>query len=328
MASTITPPPAEALAPTCCIGCGTTATRLLVEVQNSRYLTCEDCGLVRADRIPSESELVERAEYWSHKHHLQDEKLQRQFDPDVQAMAYKRVLRELAPFRRTGRLLEIGCAAGGFLDAACRAGWQPTGIELSESAARYAREQHGFDVRGGTLSTVDLGGELFDVAVMIDVIEHVRDPGALLAQVREVLVPDGALLVMTPNVRSLGARSLGSYWEAYAPNDHLWLFDSATLQRLCEERGFAVLRRWTIDCNPFVFAHAIRSRLGSRRQAEATDPASAPAIRELQVAIQRRNRLIHTMKRSRLLRLARQAVNAVLGRLDLGDKLYLLVERR
>ncbi len=223
MSTTLAPPSGPSPTQPLCVGCGENGTRPLLDVRNGRYVTCTECGLVRNDPLPREEELEALAEYWSECHHLQEDKLRRQFDPEVQRMAYGRVLGELKPYRSSGRLLEIGCAAGSFLDAATRDGWRPTGVELSKSAATYAREQRGLDVRAGTLSTVDLGNERFDAAVMLDVIEHVYDPAQLLREVHRVLVPGGALLVMTPNVRSLGARVLRSDWEAYAPGDQIYL---------------------------------------------------------------------------------------------------------
>lgn len=308
-----------------CVGCGQVQTRQLLNVRGGRYVTCTACGVVRNDPLPPEEDLEALAEYWSENHYLQEDKLRRKFDPQVQAMAYSRVLRELEPYRCSGRLLEIGCAAGSFLDAAARDDWLPTGIELSKATATYAREQRGLDVRAGTISTVDLGGEQFDAVVMIDVIEHVYDPARLLREVHRVLGPGGALLVMTPNVRSLGARVLRSDWEAYAPGDHLWLFDCATLPKLCEQAGYTIRKRWTIDCNPFALARSFRQRLlPGKRQVHGAKPTTQE---NLCASIQQRNRLIGKMKSSCCLQLARALVNSVLTQLNLGDKLYLLVER-
>ena len=308
-----------------CIGCGSTETRSLLNVRGGRYVTCTGCGLVRNDPLPPEEDLEALAEYWSENHYLQEDKLRRKFDPQVQAMAYGRVLRELDPYRCSGRLLEIGCAAGSFLDAAAREDWLPTGIELSKSTATYARDKRGLDVRAGTISTVDLGGERFDAVVMIDVIEHVYNPAHLLREAYKVLAPGGALLVMTPNVRSLGARVLRSDWEAYAPGDHLWLFDCATLPTLCEQAGYTIRKRWTIDCNPFALARSLRRLLLPTK--EDAQGAEATTKENLRTSIHKRNRLIGKMKSSRGLQLARALVNSVLTQLNLGDKLYLLVDR-
>jgi len=299
-----------------CVACGRAHTRPLLD----RYVTCVHCGLVRADPLPREEELEARAEYWSEHHHLREEKLTRQFDPAIQHLAFGRVLEELLPYRRNGRLLDIGCSAGAFLDAAARAGWQPTGVELSKSAAAYAREQRGLDVRAGTLASVDFGTERFDAVVMLDVIEHVFDPARLLREIHEVLAPGGVLLVMTPNARGLGARWLRADWEAYVPDDHLWLFDNKSLGGLAEANGYKRRRHWSIDCNPFALVRALGARLGLGRPER---PVTQPAAK----ATKSRNRLILAMRSSRTLRLARRLGNALLARLDLGDKLYLLVER-
>src|SRR5262249_44992987 len=92
-------------------------------------------------------------------------------------------LRVLEREAQPGRLLEVGCAGGYFLQAARDRGWQPVGIEISEVAADYARQTLGLDVRTGTLETVSLEPESFDAVFLGDVLEHVPDPVGTLRAV-------------------------------------------------------------------------------------------------------------------------------------------------
>src|SRR5215218_7924135 len=82
--------------------------------------------------------------------------------------------------RRIGRLLEIGSGAGFFLKAAARAGWNAHGVEFSAEAAGYAREELGLQVSHGRAEETPYEPASFDAVVMFDVIEHLRDPGAVL----------------------------------------------------------------------------------------------------------------------------------------------------
>lgn len=311
--------------PEFCACCDAVSTRPLLTVQGGRYVTCTSCGLVRTDQLPFEANLQARADYWSERHHLREEKLARQFDPVVQRMAYGKVLRKLSPYLETGRLLEIGCAAGGFLDAARRVGWEPSGVELAKSAAEYARSERQLDVRAGTIADVSFPDREFDAVVMLDVIEHVFHPAKVLEVVRPMLAPGGALLLMTPNVRGLGARWLKAEWEAYIPDDHLWLFDHGTLASLCAQNGFEVHTSWTMDCNPF---ELVRSLLPKRKPhdtpAMATSTAAGSAPSDTSA---RRHRLIRALSSSKLLRTIRDVANGLIGPTRLGDKLYMLAER-
>ncbi|MEE9126532.1 MAG: class I SAM-dependent methyltransferase [Planctomycetota bacterium] len=303
-----------------CAACGGAVAVHHLTHARSVYVACSGCGLVRSEPLPQARHMQERADYWAERHNLSAAKLQRSFDPAHQRLAYGDVLRRLRPFHRTGRLLEIGCAAGGFLDAAQQAGFRPTGIELAADVVRYAREVRGLDVHRGTVESVELPNEAFDAAVMLDVIEHVIDPLALLWTVQARLRPGGALVVMTPNLSGFGARWLRGSWEDCDPKDHVWLFDPGTLAALCRRAGFAPQRHWCIDVNPLqLVARFRRPHQGETATGSPTMGSPRPPA-----PVQRRNQLIRAIVRSRSLQLGRRLVNAVLSRFDLGDKLYLL----
>ncbi len=114
-----------------------------------------------------------------------------------------------------------------------------TGVEPSEFAARYARDQLGLDVRTGDLFAV--GGGEFDAVVMGDVIEHLPDPGKALEHVASLLAPDGVLALALPDAGSRLARMLGRRWWSVIPT-HVQYFTRRSLRSLLEDRGFTVLR--------------------------------------------------------------------------------------
>lgn len=89
-----------------------------------------------------------------------------------------------------GRLLEVGCSTGFFLNAA-RLEFDCRGVEPSTWAARIARERFGLDVHGGPFETFEAEPGTFDAVAMIDVIEHVLDPRSVLRRVASLLHPGG-----------------------------------------------------------------------------------------------------------------------------------------
>jgi 2-polyprenyl-3-methyl-5-hydroxy-6-metoxy-1,4-benzoquinol methylase len=149
-----------------------------------------------------------------------------------------------------GKILEIGSAGGYFLQAAARRGWQAAGVEISEDAARFARDTLGLDVQTGTLESARLEPGSFDVAYMGDVLEHVPEPMDTLRGLHALVRPGGAVVIVGPATihsldRQLGLAVLGAVGATkvlrQAPY-HLSEFVPATLRFALEHAGFHVTR--------------------------------------------------------------------------------------
>lgn len=139
------------------------------------------------------------------------------------------------PFVRGGRVLEVGCGAGGQLATLRDSGWNALGIEFDAGAAAAAR-QCGLDVLEGELRELALPAMSFDAIVMAHVIEHVPDPVGLFSECRRLLKPGGLLISITPNVDSLGHRWYGRHWRGLEPPRHLAVFTPRALA-LCAQRA-------------------------------------------------------------------------------------------
>lgn len=125
-------------------------------------------------------------------------------DPDVEPMpTYRRGLDRIEELIARGRLLDVGCSYGAFLQVAAERGWQAEGVELSRLTAEFARRERGLKVFSGTVEEAAFPDGSFQAITLWDVIEHFDNPVATLWELNRILAPGGILFVFTINQESL-----------------------------------------------------------------------------------------------------------------------------
>lgn len=140
---------------------------------------------------------------------------------------------------RKGSLLDIGCALGDCVQIAEKRGWDAYGLELSEFAVKIAKKKK-LKIFQGTLEESKLPKDLrFDVVMMQDVIEHVRDPLAELRRIKKVLKPGGVVFLVTPDIGGLWHTILRSSWYHYKQGEHIMYFSNKSLSKALELLGYS-----------------------------------------------------------------------------------------
>jgi 2-polyprenyl-3-methyl-5-hydroxy-6-metoxy-1,4-benzoquinol methylase len=153
-------------------------------------------------------------------------------------------LRHLPSPPAGARLLDVGAAAGYFVEQARKVGWDAEGVEPSNWAATYARETLQQPVRQATLESAGYADRSFDLVTFWEVIEHLPRPHEFLVEVARVLRPNGMIALSTPDCGSLAARFSGKRWLGWQKiPEHLYFFDRVSLERLLERAGFEVVSR-------------------------------------------------------------------------------------
>ena len=138
-----------------------------------------------------------------------------------------------------GRILDVGCAAGFFLDAARHAGWQVLGLDCSEWARRIAERRFGLPVLASWPDEESDEPRQFDTISMFQVLEHLVHPDQAIAAAASRLAPGGIVVVETWNRRSVVARLCGKRWQQMTPPSVVHLFSNDSLKLLVESKGFA-----------------------------------------------------------------------------------------
>jgi 2-polyprenyl-3-methyl-5-hydroxy-6-metoxy-1,4-benzoquinol methylase len=151
-----------------------------------------------------------------------------------------RVLNELLPNR--GKLLEIGCNLGVFLNRIRDDGWDVTGLEPDLRPAAYARQQYNLNIVTELLSDVGFGDAAFDAVALLHVIEHLPDPAASIREIRRILKPGGVIVLETPRYDTLMFKLMGRRERSLAYPGHIFFFTVPTLRQMLEKCGFEVVK--------------------------------------------------------------------------------------
>jgi predicted TPR repeat methyltransferase len=165
---------------------------------------------------------------------------------DIPGSSHDRLRRRILAMRPNLRLLDLG-AAGGHLGRAVRSRCSfLAGVEPDRNLPASARDGYD-DWRAVDAFQAGRWEEPFDVVVCADVLEHLTDPAAMLARIREWLAPGGILLASIPNVANVTVRAallLGRFEytdRGILDRTHVTFFTRSTGRRLLESHGFDVV---------------------------------------------------------------------------------------
>jgi SAM-dependent methyltransferase len=174
-----------------CPICGAADSRYL---RRGYYVKCPACKV--AFRVRRES-VAELDEYWQ-KEFWTDEEIEKRKNREPVFRDAFALLHRQKP--GGGSVLDIGCGIGTFL-AVCRAGgWNVTGVEPSSVACEVARREYGLDLINAPFTSAMFQGRKFDAIFAAQVLHHLADPVAFVADMDRVLADDGILMLRTPNL--------------------------------------------------------------------------------------------------------------------------------
>lgn len=180
----------------------------------------------------------------------------------LEAFYGARVARWASAKSSRGSVLEIGCGPGLMLAAFSHRGWKTLGIERNEEAAARARCVPGVEIMSAPLEQLPADAR-FDLIIMFQVLEHIRDPVALLKECARRLAPNGQLIVSVPNFSSWQSRFAGPRWLHLDVPRHLLHFNPQTLASTFERAGLKLseVRYESFEHDPYGWVESTLNRI-------------------------------------------------------------------
>lgn len=206
--------------------------------QSYSYLQCKDCHSVFLEAPPADQlEKIYPSNYYSYSPGQQLNSITERFKRYLDARLFKKLLRQIP-----GENLNVLDVGGG-------AGWM---LSTIRSVSTRVKKTHEIDINQRARSAAESAGhvfhcgrvedfsstETFDLILMLNLIEHVSDPAAVLKAMRELLSPGGLVLIKTPNVDTLDCRLFrDNNWGGFHCPRHFVIFNRQSLTDLGNRCG-------------------------------------------------------------------------------------------
>ena len=223
---------------------------------------CRGCGLVYINPRPA---LDESARIYPPNYHaFEFNEAQFGFVYKVRRrLEARRVLAWCRGLDDGARIIDVGCGDGfhlGLLRDFGKPTWTLEGVDSSARAAQAAVAS-GLTVHQGDLEELKLPESSYDLALLIQTVEHVADPPALLRSIRALLKPGGLLVIVTDNTGTLDFKIFkGRHWGGYHFPRHWNLFNAATMRALAAKVEMEIASLKTI-VSPVNWVFSVRNSL-------------------------------------------------------------------
>lgn len=235
-----------------CPVCGLKNWKLIFEIkdfsisqQQFSLAECENCSLRITVGAPDKESIgpyYKSEEYISHTN--TNKGIVNQLYQWVRKymLSKKRKLIEDVSGKKVGALLDYGSGTGAFVRYMQQAGWNTTGIEPDADARQVATEQFQINLLDAS-ELESLNTAQFDVITLWHVLEHIHDLQRTIQKLKDLLKPDGVLIIAVPNYTSLDAYHYGPYWAAYDVPRHLYHFSPFSMEQLMKNNGLRVMSK-------------------------------------------------------------------------------------
>jgi 2-polyprenyl-3-methyl-5-hydroxy-6-metoxy-1,4-benzoquinol methylase len=205
----------------------------------SRLLVCPQCDLHFVSPFP----FIE-LEFYDQNYYRSWGVVDNIFPEHVKILKEKNMrkhVERISKYVSEGNVLEVGCAMGSFLKVALEYGFNVTGVDLSLQACEIAKsEASEAKVLQGTIETVNLKPDSYDVIFMSDLVEHVPKPACFWGAIYNLLKNNGIVYILTPDPMHWSCALMGNSW-VHFKQEHLVFFTKLTVDWICRNLGLNLI---------------------------------------------------------------------------------------
>lgn len=202
--------------------------------EKNGLIKCDDCGFVFMEKIPTLQDLSEYYKDYSYAGQI--------YKSEITVKSYNALLDEFEKYRKTNKILDVGCGRGWFLEEAQKRGWEVFGTEYSEAAISLCKSNGLDNIKAGKLDPKSFSSADFDVITSFEVFEHINNPNEEIQNINQLLRKGGLFYCTTPNFNSLMRYYLKTDYNVIVYPEHLSYYTKKTLNKLAFQNGFKLLK--------------------------------------------------------------------------------------
>jgi 2-polyprenyl-3-methyl-5-hydroxy-6-metoxy-1,4-benzoquinol methylase len=265
----------------------------LTDFTKAGLTKCSGCGFVFAKQIPTEKELIEYYNGYGRNDYLSPITIKR----------YNELLDKFEKFRKTNKILDVGCGIGYFLEVAKKRGWEVYGTEYTDEALTICNSK-GITMKEGKLIDKMFDDNNFDIITSFEVLEHINNPLEEIGLFHKFLRTGGLVYLTTPNFNSLLRYKLKEKYNVITYPEHLSYYTPRTLNNLFNTCGFKKLNIQTTG----ISLTRLKTSSGKTSQAYISESSDDEKLR-------------NNIESKKYMQLLKDTINFTLTLFGIGDSL-------
>lgn len=202
---------------------------------NAIYQRCNKCGLIYQNPLPTIQEMKKYADQEYSEGGVYADYVSGR---DLKYATFRQRVKSIQNYKTTGKLLDVGASCGYFIDVTLEAGFDSFGVEFSEVAIAAASNQARERIMLGDVNEINLTHHnSYDVISAFDILEHTINPLEFLTHLKQLLKPNGLLVISTPDTEHFLRSIMGTHWPMLQPYQHTYLFSKFSFQLALQKVG-------------------------------------------------------------------------------------------